>query len=122
METDNQLKAQTPVGEPSLNVKPPVKNTLVWILAFLPVIGAFFEFGSFLFLVITIVLCFVDEKNLKKLGYEDKSIGSAWLVPVYLYNRAKYFNHKKGYFIVWCVAFFLSFFGFWEDFWAGFFS
>jgi hypothetical protein len=108
--SDNNLSAS--VVPENKNAKLPVKNTLVWILAFLPAIGVSFEFGTVALLVITIVLCYFDEKNIKKLGYDDMPLGGAWLVPVYLYNRAKYFNHGKGYFITWCVTFALSFFGF----------
>jgi hypothetical protein len=124
MATENQSNEQIVKKENDQNPKtsPPVKNTLVWILACLPIIGAFFEFGTIVFLIITIILCSVDAKNLRKLGYEDKSIGGSWLVPVYLYNRAKYFNHNKGYFVMWCITFFLSLFGFWEGFWEGFLS
>jgi hypothetical protein len=82
-------------------------------LAFIPAIGAFFEFGTLLFLVANIVLCVFDEKGLKKAGYTE-SLGSAWLIPVYLYKRAKYLNHSLAYFIVWCVTFGLSFIGFFE--------
>jgi hypothetical protein len=71
-----------------------VNNALVWILAFIPVVGAFFEFGPLLFLAVNIVLCIFDKKNLRKAGYNTKSLGSAWLIPFYLYKRAKYFNHK----------------------------
>lgn len=87
-------------------------NVLVWILAFIPAIGALFEFGTLLFLVVNIVLCTLDEKNLKKAGYDTESLGSAWLIPVYLYKRAKYLKHTLAYFIAWCVTFGLSFLGF----------
>jgi hypothetical protein len=91
-----------------------VSNVLIWILAFIPAIGALFEFGTLLFLVLNILLCILDEKNLKKAGYNTESLGSVWLIPVYLYKRARYLKHSLAYFIVWCVAFGLSFLGFFD--------
>jgi hypothetical protein len=90
-----------------------VNNILIWILAFIPLIGALFEFGTLVFLAINIILCFIDDKILEKSGYDTDSL-DAWLVPVYLYKRAKMLGHNLAYFIVWCVSFGLSFFGFFE--------
>jgi hypothetical protein len=90
----------------------PANNALVWILAWIPLIGTLFEFGTLVFLVINIVLCLIDENQLEKAGYETSSLGSAWLIPVYLYKRAKMLGNSLAYFIVWCVCFGLSFFGF----------
>lgn len=85
-----------------------VSNTIVWIIAFIPVIGAFFAFGFLAFLIINIVLCSVDDNMLKKAGYDTTSLGNTWLIPVYLYKRAEMFHHSKAYFIVWCVTFVIS--------------
>jgi hypothetical protein len=90
----------------------PANNAFVWILAWIPLIGTLFEFGTFVVLAINIILCIIDEKQLKKAGYETASLGSAWLIPVYLYKRAKMLGNSFAYFIVWCVCFGLSFFGF----------
>jgi len=35
-------------------------------------------------------------------------MGSAWLVPVYLFNRAKVLKQNNAYFIIWVVLFCLS--------------
>lgn len=85
-----------------------VNNTMVWIIALVPVIGALFSFGFLAFLIVNIVLCTVDENNLKKAGYDTSVLGNAWLIPVYLYKRAEMFHHSKAYFIVWCVTFVIS--------------
>lgn len=85
-----------------------VCNVLVWINAFIPIIGAFFAFGFVAFFIVNSILAYFDEKNLQKAGYDTSNFGSTWIVPVYLYKRAKYFSHSMAYFAVWCVAFALS--------------
>ena len=92
--------------------KEPVNNTLVWIQAFIPAIGAIFQFGTIVMILINCILLTVDCKNLEKAGYDVTPMGNPWFVPVYLYKRAELFGHGKAYFIVWCVAFGLSFLGF----------
>lgn len=104
------------------NMPPPlpgkaVDNTIVWILAFAPLIGVMLEgFFSgltgiaedslwFITLALNIVLCICDEKKLKAAGHDTSRMGGAWIVPVYLFRRAKALNHKYAYFIVWCVLF-----------------
>lgn len=85
-----------------------IDNTLIWILAFVPIIGTVWKFGIILFLLVNCILTYFDEKNLKKLGCDTTELGNTWLIPVYLYNRAKMFDHDMGYFIVWCITFILS--------------
>jgi len=100
-----------------------VNNTLVWILAFIPAIvdlilpATFLQGwgGAILALTSNIVLCTFDDKNLKKLGYDTTPLGAAWLIPVYLFKRSKYFNDNFGYFIVWCITFGLGLFGVWRN-------
>lgn len=95
-----------------------VDNTLVWTLAFAPILGAILEqvlenaLGSawifqFATLALNIVLAVQDEKKLKRMGYDVEQLGEAWLIPVYLYKRAKMLNHNLAYFIVWIVCFVL---------------
>lgn len=96
-----------------------VDNTLVWIVAVIPILSiilAIVMFGdkrenidAFFALVANITLCYVDAASLKKQGYETKNL-SAWLIPVYLFKRAKMLNHSLAYFAVWCVLFLLTFF------------
>ena len=92
-------------------------NSTAWIIAFAPLIGAFAEGffyalfhrgGSFLFLItlgINIFLCSYDEKQLKATGIDTTNLGNVWLVPIYLFNRAKLLGEKPAYAIVWCVLF-----------------
>ena len=110
-----------------------VNNLFVWILAFAPIIGqALKGFFAVLFIkgpifwdfqiddelkskpyflipfAINLLLTFWDLKKLKEAGYETKAFVSYfWLVPVYLYKRAKYLKQKNTYFIVWMCCFFL---------------
>ncbi|WP_297572083.1 DUF4339 domain-containing protein [uncultured Deefgea sp.] len=104
-----------------------VNNTLVWVLAFAPILGMLLEYfiagaihkneyaasvavesGKYWFvtLVLNVVLSYSDENKLRKAGHNtDKFKGMAWLVPVYLYQRAKNLNHNLAYFITWIVSF-----------------
>lgn len=107
-----------------------VNNTLVWVLAFAPLIGLMLEYfvaGAvysdnqlaatlavqsskfwFITLALNIGLAFFDEKRLKKAGHNtDKFKGWVWIVPVYLYQRAKQTKQNLAYFIVWIVCFVL---------------
>lgn len=108
-----------------------IDNTLIWVLAFAPIIGLFLEYvvagaqygGNeylvalavksnkywFITLALNIGLAFFDEKRLKKAGHNtDKFKGWVWLVPVYLYQRAKATKQNLAYFIVWMVCLVLT--------------
>jgi hypothetical protein len=65
----------------------------------------------FVTLGLNIALAFFDEKRLKNAGHNtDKFKGWVWLVPVYLYQRAKATKQNLAYFIVWIVCFVLVLF------------
>lgn len=99
-----------------------VNNTLVWWLAFAPVLSTFVvgflsaathkSMSSFWWvtLVLNVALSIADEKMLQKAGHNTEKMGGAWLVPVYLFNRAKVLKQNNAYFIVWVVLFCLSLF------------
>ena len=99
-----------------------VSNTFVWILAFAPIIGAIIVsiltelFHSHVFWMVNvglnIVLALLDERKLNAAGHNTRALklGSAWLVPVYLYKRSKALKQNLAYFIVWIVAFILCIF------------
>ena len=104
------------------NAPPPltgeaVDNTIIWVLAFAPLIGVILEgFFSgltgipetalwFITLMLNVILGYADEKKLKAAGHDTSKMGAAWLVPVYLFKRAKILKHNYAYFIVWCVLF-----------------
>lgn len=106
------------------NSPPPLKgndidNTLVWILAFAPIIGTIIEYlisgtigetSSILWKIsicINTILCIFDERKLKKAGYNTKELmlWAIFLVPVYLFRRAYLLKQKSGYAIVWCLTF-----------------
>ena len=110
-----------------------VSNKVVWILAFAPIIGLMLEYfiaGAvhsnnehaataaaenadfwYVTLMLNIGLAYLDEKRLRKAGHNtDKFKGMTWLVPVYLYQRAKNLKQNLAYFIVWIVCFVLMLF------------
>jgi len=107
-----------------------ISNSVVWTLAFAPVLGLILEYivagvmyadnqskaefeisnGSFWYitLLLNISLSYWDEKRLKNAGINtSKFSGFVWLVPVYLFQRAKSLKQSKAYFIVWIVMFIL---------------
>jgi len=120
------------------NAPPPlsgdhVNNTIIWVLAFAPLIGYLLEWvvaGAiykdnefaeqvamanrkywFVTLGLNIILSFFDEKKLRNAGHNtNKFRGWIWLVPVYLYQRAKATKQNLSYFIVWIVCFILVLF------------
>lgn len=104
------------------NTPPPltglaVNNTIIWFLAFAPLIGLLIEgFVSesagipmeslwFITLLLNIVLGYIDENKLKAAGHDTSKMGAAWIVPVYLFKRAQILKQNYAYFIVWCVLF-----------------
>ncbi|XKM13837.1 GYF domain-containing protein [Orbaceae bacterium ac157xtp] len=107
-----------------------VNNTVVWILAFAPIISSIlimiilaFIYGGneyrmmnaysdgefwWMALVVNIFLSAIDEHILQKSGNDtSKFRGWLWLVPVYLFQRAKFLKQNQAYFWVWIVTFFL---------------
>lgn len=104
-----------------------VNNTLVWVLAFAPLIGYMLEWmlafaihdsefraekvmakGGYWYitLALNILLGIFDEKRLQKAGHNTVRFkGWVWLVPVYLYQRAQHLQQNLAYFIVWLVCF-----------------
>lgn len=119
-------------------VKEHVTNTWVWILAFAPLISLaiyqvigrqyvisklsdgslYTDYSNILntlqimSIVITlglnIFLTWKDEKTLRQLGHNTQLLGSYWLIPVYLFKRAKYLKQNYAYAIVWIITFVLS--------------
>lgn len=104
-------------------------NSVVWVLAFAPLIGYLLEYivayalqensfmaelamaGSkywYITLFLNIGLSYMDENRLVKGGVDtSKFKGMTWLVPVYLFQRSKALNHGPAYFITWIVCFVL---------------
>lgn len=122
----------TPLRRHLQQIPPPlagsqVNNTLVWVLAFAPIIGYLMEWfvagalhGSesaaaramenasywYITLALNVLLSFFDEKRLQKAGHNTSRFrGWVWLVPVYLYQRTKNLQQNQAYFIVWLVTF-----------------
>lgn len=100
-----------------------VNNGLVWTVAFVPIIGVILQYfiaGAFnatpsdlwfISLALNIALCVVDDKILKNAGHNTENFGAmAWLVPVYLFKRARTLNQPLSYFVTWMVCFFVSLF------------
>ncbi len=103
------------VGPPPLAATH-VSDALVWIVSVLPLAGLLVvqaldlgALGSFLlFFIAYSALCFADERALKTAGYDVSTLGVWWLflIPVYLWKRAKLLKQVPAYFWVWigCVV------------------
>lgn len=109
-----------------------VSNTVVWILAFAPLIGMMLEYfvagvahqseagaataaaaGDYWYisLLLNVWLSYYDAHRLRKAGHNTaKFKGMAWLVPVYLFQRARALKQNLAYFIVWIICFVLILF------------
>lgn len=120
--TDWRPFSQSGLMNESATVPPPVSgnavdNTIVWWLAFMPILGSIIEYivaasigaGSqslwFITLGLNVWLCYKDEKKLRASGYNTQTLGSSWAVPTYLFKRAKMLGQNNGYAIVWCITF-----------------
>ncbi len=126
IENTELLKHLAKVSPPPLTGDK-VNNTVVWFLAFAPIIGLFLEgvvaglfYGDsyqaelaasnaefwYVTVALNIILCILDERKLKSAGQDTSNFkGWVWLVPVYLYQRAKKLNQNLAYFVVWLVCF-----------------
>lgn len=107
-----------------------VKNGLVWTLAFAPLIGLMLEYfvagmiqgdageqaaadGTYWYVtvILNIALSWLDERALKRAGHDTAKLkGFVWLIPVYLYQRARVLGQKPAYLFVWIAAFAATFF------------
>ena len=101
-----------------------VKNTYMWILAFAPILGYVLEsfiagqkYGVYIYtgefwyttLALNILLCIFDSVVLKKAGHDtSKFIFWFFLIPVYIYSRAKHLKQSQICLIIWVVAFALT--------------
>lgn len=123
---DSELKVHIAHLPPPLTGSQ-INNTVVWILAFAPLIGYMLEWllagiihgneddaeqamidGGYWYVTIAlnIFLGIIDEKRLKSSGHNTSQYrGWVWLVPVYLYQRAKHLSQNLAYVITWLVCF-----------------
>lgn len=115
----NRLRLKSPPPLPSNQIN----NTVVWLLAFAPLLGMMLEnFLAntllrdkvnidyddlwFITVILNLILFFFDINILKKSGYNTSKI--TWtilLIPVYLYKRSTMLHQSKSYFIAWIISF-----------------
>lgn len=106
-------------SQPPLLQGSDVKNTLIWVLAFTPIIGMILEIIIsdithidvsnlwFITVIINIIICTSDAAYLKKLGYTEKGLffWGLTFIPIYLLKRAKLLKQKYYYLVVWIISF-----------------
>jgi|SRR5579883_425991 ribosomal protein L40E len=103
---------------------PHVDNTLAWTLAFAPMLGVLAAIAlipvdvslatvaGVAAFAVNVVLSVLDERRLKRSGaIGDKSLvgWALFLIPVYLYKRARILRQSAAIPVVWCVCFVGSF-------------
>ena len=101
---------------PAEDIMVPAGNLIVWLLALSPIVGIFFEMLGIVLigvpwlivpdviaLGLSVCLAYLDRKKLEAKGYDTSKLGPSWLVPIYLFKRARMLKHKLTYFIVWCA-------------------
>jgi hypothetical protein len=117
--------AASPTGGMPMSVCVPTpgsaSNTVVWLLAFAPIIGGIAESIIarsadteisdlwFITVLLTLFLCVFDARLLKRNGLNPPKMWAVFLIPVYLFKRATALGQNKAYFVVWIAAFLLSF-------------
>ncbi|MGM7902148.1 DUF4339 domain-containing protein [Yersinia enterocolitica] len=135
--TDWQPLSSTPLtGALAQCITPPalpghrIPGGVVWTLAFAPFIGYTLELWTvglsgmafeeaydavsggqywFITLLLNIALGYLDERRLRKAGVDTADFGKmAWLVPFYLWRRAKSLGQRPAYFWVWLVMLVLT--------------
>lgn len=109
-----------------------INNTWIRLLAAAPVIGGILELITILTMysseykieqalvnhelwyvtvIVNIVFALLDERKLKQAGIDTKAFGKMFfIIPVYMWMRAKHLEQKPIYFWVWVGAFVLSIF------------
>lgn len=107
-----------------------VDNNITWTLAIAPILGLFLEYflagammsneyvaeeavadGKFFLVTVAlnVLLSYLDEKRIRAAGHDtSKFRGLTWLVPVYLFQRAKLLKQTPAYFWVWLATFVLT--------------
>jgi hypothetical protein len=96
-----------------------VSHALVWVSAFVPLLAILIDgilaamelnqwLGVPIVIGINILLLTIDEKRLKAQGLPTTELGSAWLVPVYLFKRVRVAGGGYGYAICWMITFSIS--------------
>ena len=115
---DTELRVHFPADVPPPLSGARIDNSVAWVLAFAPLIGGFIEAmvagdtGKRIWgitLGLNLGLSYLDAKRLTAAGHDtSKFSGWAWLVPVYLYQRAQATKQNLAYFAVWLICFVLS--------------
>ncbi|MEO6847046.1 MAG: DUF4339 domain-containing protein [Chthoniobacterales bacterium] len=95
-----------------------VPKLWIWLLGFAPLWGSVISVflivafknqnADWATLVINVICCAMDERALKKCGYDTKTMGAWWLIPVYMWKRATVLKTGRITFWIWIVSFILS--------------
>lgn len=115
----SEIKTSNNLNNMSDNIN--VDDSLMWILAFTPIIAAVLSFytgiyGYALTALIYIsncILCYFDEEKLKKLGFNKLDGAARWLVPCYIYKRGIMVNKQNqglAQTVIWAVLFVITLF------------
>lgn len=100
-----------------------INKTLAWALVGVPIVGTLIEiilyqsveglsdkwyFTLIAYFLVNSALAIKDAGNIKKSGNQDNIGFWFWLVPIYLYKRARSLRQRLSYFWSWLVSFIVS--------------
>lgn len=97
-----------------------IRKDYVWCLAFAPLIGEFLQqmiaeiTGTasadlfYVTIVLNIFLSYLDSKEVHKAGFKGKLLDESWIIPAYLYERARILKQSPTYLWVWIVCLIVS--------------
>ena len=97
-----------------------IRTDYVWCLAFAPLIGELLQLiiaettGSnsedlfYITIGLNIFLSYLDSKEVHKAGFNGKLLDESWLIPAYLYERARILKQSPIYLWIWIACLVIS--------------
>lgn len=112
-ETELADMFKRPAGVPPPLSGTDVDNKFVWFVVAVPIIGLIIEYMigrdlAWIYWIINIVLCVLDERKLKSAGHKAPTTWWAIIIPVYLWKRAGLLKQTKNYFWGWIASFIIA--------------
>lgn len=88
-----------------------ITNIPLLLVVLCPIIALFFENGFWFFIFIAMGICYWDESNLYHAGYNTATLTKAFIIPVYIFKRARLTKSGMTYLVLWCITFLVSIIG-----------
>lgn len=88
-----------------------ITNVTLLLVVLCPIVALFFENGFWFFIFIAMGICYWDESNLYHAGYNTETLTKAFIIPVYIFKRARLTKSGMTYLVLWCITFLISIIG-----------